>query len=246
MGQEEHGLDHGRRQLIVLVGSFTAAGLIGCGSDASDAAATEAAPTSSQPACVVRPQQTEGPYFVDERLERSDIRSDPADGSVRPGVALRLAFRVSGIAGGGCAPLVGALVDVWHCDALGVYAGVRDGSFDTRGAKFLRGYQLTNAAGLAQFATVYPGWYSGRAVHIHFKIRTTPAAGRGLEFTSQLYFDESVTDQVHAQPPYDRKGRRDTPNASDGIFRAGGIQLLLPIVAEGAGFATTFDVALQG
>jgi protocatechuate 3,4-dioxygenase beta subunit len=112
--------------------------------------------------------------------------------------------------------------------------------FNTVGQKFLRGYQLTDASGLALFTTVYPGWYSGRAVHIHFKIRSG-----GLEFTSQLYFDESLTDQVHSQSPYNGKGRRNTLNSQDGIYQGGGSQLLLSAAPEGSGYGATFDVALQ-
>lgn len=104
---------------------------------------------ATSPACIVRPEQTEGPYFVDTKLNRSDIRVDPSDNSVRPGVPLRLEFHVSRIAGGACNPLPGAIVDVWHCDAAGVYSDVRDGRFDARGKKFLRGYQQTDADGRA-------------------------------------------------------------------------------------------------
>jgi protocatechuate 3,4-dioxygenase beta subunit len=167
-------------------------------------------PASSPAAtgCVVRPALTEGPYFVDERLNRSDIRTDPADGSVRPGVPLRLTFRVTRSSGSTCAALPGVFVDVWHCDALGTYSDVQGAS----GRKFLRGYQVTDASGAAQFTTIFPGWYSGRAIHLHFKIRTSLAGG-GYEFTSQLFFDESVTASVLAQSPYSTKGQPDTMNS---------------------------------
>lgn len=199
------------------------------------------------PACVVRPRQTEGPFFVDERLNRSDIRSDPRSGEVRPGVALRLAFRVSRLAGTACAPLAGAQVDVWHCDAEGRYSDVRGfgAGTATTGQQFLRGYQLTDAAGTAQFLTVYPGWYGGRAVHVHFKIRTQDAAGRKYDFTSQLYFDEALTERVFAAEPYARRGGRWLRNAEDGIFRDGGRQLLLAPERDAQGYAATFDVGLR-
>jgi protocatechuate 3,4-dioxygenase beta subunit len=197
------------------------------------------------PACVVRPEQTEGPFFVDERLNRSDIRSDPSDRSVKPGVPLRLAFNVMRVEGTSCTPLAGALVDVWHCDAAGQYSDVVDRTADTRGKQFLRGYQVTDARGAAEFRTIYPGWYQGRTVHIHFKIRTAAGSARAYEFTSQLYFDDAVTDQVHAQAPYASKGRRTVRNAQDGIFRAGGAQLLLPLARDGAGYAGTFNIGLQ-
>ena len=111
------------------------------------------------PSCVVRPEQTEGPYFVDERLHRSDIRSDPTDGRVRPGTPLALTLAISRLGAGDCQPLPGAQVDIWHCDALGVYSDVKDPGFNTIGQKFFRGYQITDARGEAKFLTIYPGWY---------------------------------------------------------------------------------------
>jgi protocatechuate 3,4-dioxygenase beta subunit len=200
---------------------------------------------AAMPACVVRPEQTEGPYFVDENLNRSDIRIDPSDKSIKPGVPLRLQFHVSRVAAGACAPLAGAIVDIWHCDALGVYSDVRDAGFDTRGKKFLRGYQQTDANGSAEFRTIYPGWYEGRAVHIHFKIRG-PQAARAQDFTSQLYFDEAVTDQVLKQPPYSGKGGgRRTMNDADSIFRRGGKQLLLTPTKNAQGYTAEFEIGLQ-
>jgi len=238
--------DPARREVVFLVGSLAVAGAFGCGSGTSNPVAASTptpSPSPASSACVVRPQLTEGPYYVDEMLNRSDLRSDPSDGTVRPGIDLRLAFRVTQASV--CTALAGALVDVWHCDALGVYSDVQDMGFNTVGRRFLRGYQLTDAAGLAQFTTIYPGWYSGRAVHIHFKIRNNPGASSGFQFASQLFFDEAVTDLVHAQAPYKSKGRRNTLNTSDGIYQNGGSQLLLPLVAEGTGYAATFDLALQ-
>ena len=197
---------------------------------------------AAQPAatCVVRPAQTEGPFFVEERLNRSDIRSDPATGVVKDGTALALAFQVSQLAGGACTPLGGAHVDVWHCDAAGAYSDTRGFGADTAGQKFLRGYQVTDDAGLARFTTIYPGWYQGRTVHIHFKVRTQG----GAEFTSQVYFDDTVTDRVHAQAVYGGRGQRRVRNAEDGLFRSGGRQLLLPVSEHGSGYAGTFALAL--
>ena len=219
-----------RREVVALLG------LSGAGLRAGRAAA---APV---PACVVRPQQTEGPYYVDRQLERSDIRSDPGSGEARPGVPLALAFAVSAIRGGGCAPLAGAVVDVWHCDALGAYSDVGGA---TAGQKFLRGHQVTDAAGTAKFTTIYPGAYPGRAVHIHFKVRTGASSARGHEFTSQLYFDDALTDQVHALEPYARRGQRRLRNDGDGLFRRGGRELVLPVARDGAGYAGTFALALS-
>ena len=159
------------------------------------------------------PYKTEGPYFVDERLKRSDIRTDPSDGSVSDGTRLALSFAVTRLDGSTCLPLQGAVVDVWHCDAGGVYSDVNDPGFNTTGRKFLRGYQVTDASGAVTFTTIWPGWYAGRTVHVHFKIRLDPNASSGFDFTSQLYFDDSLTDVVHAQQPYAAKGQRTRRNA---------------------------------
>jgi protocatechuate 3,4-dioxygenase beta subunit len=244
----------GRRDALYCLGSVVAVGFLNqCGGDedsfltspTSAATTTTSSTTGSVSAqCSVTPQVTEGPYFVDERLNRSDIRSDPATGVVKPGVPLRLAVVLSQIsAAGACAPLTGALVDLWQCDALGVYSDVSQQS--TVGQRFLRGYQVSDANGSVQFTTIYPGWYPGRAVHIHFKVRTNPASASGLEFTSQMFFDEALTDIVHAEVPYNSKGRRDTTLTTDGIYRSGGTNLLVPLSASGSGYAGAFNVGVR-
>lgn len=221
-----------RRQAIVVLGSAGVALMGGSGRALAQS-------SSSAGMCVVRPQQTEGPYFVDEKLNRSDIRSDPTTKKVKEGAPLRLKFVVSKI-GSACTPLAGAMIDVWHCDALGVYSDASDPSFNTKGQKFLRGYQVTDTGGVAQFSTIYPGWYRGRTVHIHFKIRSS-----NQEFTSQLYFDDALSDKVQAKPPYSAKGQRTMRNQDDGIYRGGGDQLLLAVSPVAAGYAATFNIGLQ-
>jgi protocatechuate 3,4-dioxygenase beta subunit len=207
----------------------------------SPAGAT-ASPTLSTLSCIVRPEETEGPYFVDELLNRSDIRSDPSDGTVKDGVPLQLTFRVAQVSGSTCSALAGVTVDVWHCDALGVYSDVSDPSFNTVGQKFLRGYQVTDANGVVQFTTIYPGWYQGRTVHVHFKIRN---AEQTYDFTSQVFFDDALTDVIDAMEPYASKGQRTLRNAGDNIYQSGGDQLLLSLTPSGDGYAATFDIGLQ-
>lgn len=218
---------------------------------AATSVATEALPATETallteatavPACVVRPELTEGPYFVDVGLDRSDILSDPATGIVKDGALLALTFNVSQVSNGSCSPLEGVVVDIWHCDALGVYSAVSDPGFDTSEQQFLRGYQVTDENGVSRFITIYPGWYSGRTVHIHFKIRTDPDSEQGYEFTSQLFFDEALTDQVHAQAPYASKGQRDTLNSADNIYND---LLLLAVSQTDEGYAATFDIGLD-
>jgi protocatechuate 3,4-dioxygenase beta subunit len=204
-----------------------------------------AQPAGTPSCCVVRPALTEGPYFVDDALDRSDIRSDPADGSVRPGAPLRLSLRVSRLTRGACAPLPGATVDLWHCDALGVYSDVQDPGGATLGKKFLRGYQTTDGDGLARFTTIYPGAYRGRAVHIHVKVRAAAGAGRVHDFTSQLFFDDALSDQVFARPPYAGRAEQRLRNQRDGIFRSAGAQLTLAVAPTASGYTATFDLALE-
>lgn len=221
-----------RRRALGLLGAgggLAAAGLLGNRAQAV---------STALPSCVVRPAQTEGPFFVDEKLRRSDVRSDPGTGRVEAGVPLALSFVVSKVGAGGCAPLSGVMIDIWHTNALGKYSD--EASEGTSGQKFLRGYQTTDAGGRASFSTIYPGWYNGRTVHIHFKLRQA-----GTEFTSQLFFDEALSDRVYASAPYNTRGSRTTRNASDSIFTNGGHQLMLSAKPVGKGYAATFDVGLN-
>ncbi|MEP7003009.1 MAG: intradiol ring-cleavage dioxygenase [Chloroflexota bacterium] len=198
------------------------------------------------PSCVVRPALTEGPYFVDEKLNRSDIRSDPATGAVKPGAPLALTFLVSKVTGTSCSALGGATVDVWHCDATGAYSDVSDpNSGSTKGTKFLRGYQTTDTSGKATFTTIWPGWYQGRAVHVHFKIRTAAANGQVSDFTSQLFFDEALNDQVFAQAPYSQRAATGRMrNTADGIFQQSGGKLTISPARTADGYVASFDIGL--
>jgi len=201
---------------------------------------------ATMPGCVVRPEIEEGPFFVDHQLNRSDLRSDPATGTISAGLPLALAFIITQ-ADNRCAPLAGAMVDVWQCDARGVYSGVSgpgQPSQASRG-KALRGFQVTDAHGLARFTTIFPGWYQGRTAHIHFKVRTTTAPAGAYEFTSQLFFDEALITRVYANPPYAGRGRRDTTNDADGIFRNGGQKMLLSPSEDHDGLAATFALGID-
>lgn len=232
-----------RRQVLSLLGGAGAAAFVACAPKRNTALST-AAPSESPsaaaapavatavPACVAKPALTEGPFFVDEKLNRSDIRED------REGAPLQLQFNVSKISGGSCTALEGATVDVWHCDAAGEYSDVQQNN--TSGKKFLRGYQVSDGNGKAVFTTIYPGWYQGRAVHIHFKIRSG-----SREFTSQLFFDDSLSDRVYQQSPYSSRGQGDMRNQNDGIYNQGGSQLLLEATKSGSAYSATFDIALQ-
>jgi protocatechuate 3,4-dioxygenase beta subunit len=242
-----------RRDALKLLGLGSTAFLAACAApEGTSTLAPTSISTSGSSAtgtaldCVVRPELTLGPYFVDQQLNRSDIRSEPSDSSLREGIPLTLAINVLDVANSSCTPIEGAQVDIWHCDAQGVYSGVSDQGFDTTGQKFLRGYQLTDGTGKAQFLTIYPGWYQGRAVHIHFMIRTTGADGQSYEFVSQFFFDDALSDKVFAQGPYASKGERDMSNADDNIYNGGGDQLLLAVTGDNSnGYAAAINIGLD-
>ena len=252
-----------RREVIALVG---ATGLVACtpgalsgasptassAATAAASAAATAAPTATAttggtvatPSCIVRPALTEGPYFVDEKLNRSDVRTNTPTNAQKPGTQFNLTFNVARVASAGCTSLANAQVDIWHCDAAGVYSDSTDPGFgSTRGQNFLRGYQMTDASGRASFVTIYPGWYQGRAVHIHFKIRTT-SGGQTADFTSQLFFDDSLNAEVFATAPYSSKGTGWLRNAQDGIYTGGGSNLILKPTKSGSVYSATFDIGL--
>lgn len=219
--------DTDRRRLLALLGAAMLGGRV----QAQNA-------SLPAPACVLAPEQTEGPFFFDERLQRSDLRGAGLDGA-----PLALTLRVLAVGRDGCRPLAGAMVDLWHCDARGIYSGTREAARHPAGDAFLRGYQLSDGNGVVRFATVYPGAYPGRAVHLHFKVRARQGS-RLLEFASQLYFDDILTDRIHAQAPYRQELRR-VRNASDFLYRQGGTQLMLPVKESAAGMQAFFDVGVQ-
>lgn len=242
-----------RREVMALFGmAGTSALLGGCvlpsggpggapGANGPSATEASAANANLPPSCVVRPALTEGPLFVEEELNRSDIRSDPSNGKVSEGVQFDLTFQISQAEQNACRPLSGVQVDIWHCDAEGVYSDTNQLGMNTVGQKFLRGYQETDAKGVVKFTTIYPGWYQGRAVHIHFKIRTD----QGYDFTSQLFFDEALNDEVFKEGIYASRGERTVRNENDGIYQQSGKQLLLTVEKGATGYAATFDVGLQ-
>ena len=234
----QHGRLLSRREILALIGIGGAALLTGV----KGASAAHAEPAA---ACVARPRHIEGPYFVDTGLNRSDIRPDPRSGLVKTGMPLRLTFRVSHLNGSRCLPLSGAQVDLWQCDADGLYSDTSDFQASTIGQRYLRGYQMTDRKGYVAFTTIFPGWYPNRAVHIHFKIRTDSGSKERKEFTSQIYFDDDLTDVIHARRKRAAHGQRKTHNNRDLLFLVRGSQLVLPLREEKKGYAGTFDIALD-
>ena len=189
-------------------------------------AAAEEAGLIAPSVCLLTPDTTAGPYYLDPELVRTDI----AEG--RPGAPLALALQVVDT---DCRPIADARVDVWHCDALGNYSGYADQgsdrSRDTGGETFMRGTQFTDARGVAAFRSVWPGWYRGRTPHVHYKVFLD---ARTL-LTSQLFFPDGASERIYAGGAYRaRAGRQTTTNATDGIARRAG-PLAFARVTEGGG-----------
>jgi protocatechuate 3,4-dioxygenase beta subunit len=243
-----HDISINRREALGALGSMAAVVVVGCGDGPNESSPGESAlSTGAGPralSCVVTPNQTEGPFFVDENLLRSDLVStDPNEPDVQRGIPLLLRLGVFTVGGNSCTPLANAAVDIWHSDAAGLYSDEFQPTFqaqDTRGRKFLRGYQLTDENGQVEFKTIYPGAYPARTIHIHFKIRTySPEGNVTSEFTSQVYFDDGISDGV----TYNRNRRVRNPN--DSIFRNHGSDLMLNVTRNDNGYLGTFTIGLR-
>ncbi|HEV2756553.1 MAG TPA: twin-arginine translocation pathway signal protein [Actinomycetota bacterium] len=196
------------------------------------------------PSCILTPRTDEGPYFVDERLLRSDIRGDAGHGPPEEGVRLVLELRAVE-AGGDCPPVEGAHVDVWHCNAYGTYSD--EPAEDTVGRTFLRGCQVTDADGGVRFTTIFPGWYPGRAVHVHLKVRLLRDEQVTYDFTTQLFFAEDVIHEIHTRrPPYEARGAPEMANAEDYIYRVDGPALTVPVAENDDGYRGSIVIGLDG
>ncbi|ORM07424.1 intradiol ring-cleavage dioxygenase [Prescottella equi] len=252
-----------RRRALTLGGALTLSGVLaacgGPGTDPAPAVPTTAVPSDIEPRllallddaprCVMAVEETQGPYWFDVDSIRSDIRED------RPGLQLNLALRVQDARNcdpdGGAPGVANAVVEIWHCDAGGVYSGYEDSSVAANGGTgapggassivtmsdgsyslddgqipttddgtYLRGAQVTDGNGIAQFTTIFPGWYTGRTVHIHLKVHID----RRTVLTTQLYLDDALTDDIFAGvAPYTAHPGRDTRNATDVIFHDTGL-----------------------
>ena len=234
-GPMESARRFSRRGVLAWAGGLGLAALLpGCGEEGGGdpvvAPTTRAAPTATgaAPDCVLMPELTEGPYYLDLDLVRRDITE------ARPGAPLGLAVTV--VDADSCSPIAGAAVDVWHCDAGGAYSGV-EGDSET----FLRGIQTTGDDGVASFATVYPGWYQGRAVHIHVKVHV----GGDEEHTGQLFFDDTLTASVYETEPYAERGDPDTPNDADGIYAQSEGSTIVVVERAGDGYAGAVTLGVR-
>ena len=209
-----------RTGLLRLAGFLASATGVAAWKSDEDAAGGPAAVASGAVACILTPEQTEGPYYIPNEKLRRNITEG------RPGTPLLLHLAV--VDASTCRPIKGAAVDIWHADASGTYSGFGQGGGNRT---FMRGIQKTDARGVATFQTVYPGWYAGRTVHIHVKVHV-----RGnVVHTGQLYFPDSLTDAVFRRSPYSKRPNRTTRNATDFVFRNSGRKSMLTLRRRRAG-----------
>jgi protocatechuate 3,4-dioxygenase beta subunit len=236
-----------RREALGLLGAGAFVALAAaCGGGSSDSSSSQSkrstgtsspTPTSGSASssgtttasCVLTPEMTEGPYYLDGEAVRSDVTEG------KPGTPLRLDLMV--VDADTCTPIPGASVEIWHADATGNYSGFGATSSNTT---FLRGIQTADSSGKVTFRTIYPGWYQGRTVHIHVKAHK----GGNEVHTTQLFFDESTSDAVFASSPYASHSGRRTTNAQDGIYRDGGAQATPTFTKDGDGYVGTLTLGI--
>ncbi|MFD4366779.1 protocatechuate dioxygenase [Rhodococcus sp. NPDC058521] len=301
-----------RRRALALGGTVGLGGLIAaCGGNGpTGAAVTESTAASATtgadgatvaellaqaPNCVMSVEETQGPYWFDVDSIRTDIRED------RPGTKLQLALRVQDVTGcpadgSGASVVSGAVVEIWHCDAGGVYSGFESGSNGGGGGRppegapdggiggpppgdgngppegggapggmgssgetsngsysvgdsesattddgtYLRGAQPTDADGIAQFTTIFPGWYRGRTTHIHVKVHVD----KKTVLTTQLFFDEALIDEINATSPYNEHTGREsnTDNSNDNIYDDTG---LMTVGKQGDGYLAVINLGVD-
>jgi protocatechuate 3,4-dioxygenase beta subunit len=265
-----------RRDVIRVGGVIFAGGAIGviqsylngCGGSGSSSSSSTTSGSSgtttgttagTSSSCLESTNVTRGPYFVDNAAhpnivgdvvdasipERADIRSDTKSGSgTQSGLPLNLAITVGSYSSSGtCANISGAQVHIWHCNAQGEYSDVQNLTSEN----FLRGYQYTDSNGQVAFTTIYPGWYSGRTVHIHIKVRIFDSSGNvTTEATTQLFFADSNSTAVYsANSTYSRSGTRDTVNALDSIYNEESPALLVSLTGDAtSGYAGTVSIGI--
>jgi protocatechuate 3,4-dioxygenase beta subunit len=226
-----------RRQALGLLGAAGAVWSIGCDGEtpasptSTAGTTTTTTPTGTNASCAVTPQETVGPYPSLADFIRSDIREG------KSGLPVTLTITVVNV-NSSCSPVSGAAVEIWQCDAEGNYSQYGTQRTET----YLRGVQTTDAGGRVTFTTVYPGWYQGRATHIHVDVAVN---GRSVKVT-QIAFPEDITAAVYRTGVYSAKGLNPTTNASDNVFGDGVSQELATLTGDATnGYTATFQVGVS-
>jgi protocatechuate 3,4-dioxygenase beta subunit len=229
-----------RREALAVLGAAgaAAAAAVGCGSEASPTSpttTTTTATTGTSAACAVSPSETIGPYPSLSEFMRSDIREG------KGGTPVTLTITVVNV-NNSCAAVANAMVDIWQCDAEGHYSQYSQQGYDGRSQTFLRGIQTTDSSGRVAFTTIYPGWYAGRATHIHVEVTVN---GQSVKVT-QIAFPESVTSAVYASGVYAAKGQNPTSNTGDMVFADSLSSELATVTGDPtSGYAATFTVGVS-
>lgn len=216
--------------------------------DACKKSDTDSSSGSGSGNCIVTPEEVEGPYpYVGGEINNPLQRVDVTGGQT--GVPLTLDFTVVNV-NNNCAVISNARVDIWHCNKDGYYSGYGNQNGGTLGTQsyvgqtWLRGYQLTDTSGKAQFITIYPGWYMGRATHIHLEVFINNV----LRKTGQITFSETISDTVHTSSLYAAHGVNTMRNASDGIFNNSATDLANETVAltgsVAAGYTGSYTIGI--
>ncbi|GAB7108153.1 hypothetical protein JCM4814A_64670 [Streptomyces phaeofaciens JCM 4814] len=246
-----------RRRVLIGGGAVAAAGglaLAGLASADTTTATSESGTDTSAAAdastatgvCTLNAEVTEGPYSLDGALVRTDIRED------KEGFEVQYTFTVVDQAND-CAPLADALVEIWHCDALGEYSGFvgGNGHQEEDNGTFLRGGQLTDSDGQCSITSIWPGHYVSRAVHVHMRVHTDVTltddsyTGGDVIHTGQLFFDQDINTEVQATSPYAANTTRETLLSADSIYDDGGASSgLLTLTALGSGVSDGYKATL--
>lgn len=176
--------------------------------------------------CEMTPEEMSGPYFINNKLLRRNITED------EPGIPLLLTMKI--IDSATCEPLNDVFIDIWHCNAMGKYSGWKYISPDleapsgdigsisrTDESAFLRGAQRTDKDGIVRFTTIFPGFYAGRAIHIHLSARNANVQKRQEDkfyFVGQLYFPEDISKEAMINDMYSPREINRLKNEDDDIF----------------------------
>lgn len=244
-----------RAALLALTGTAGAVALMSCSGSSDSTTTSTAASTSSSTSlvsstCVITPEGEIGPYFVDDSLtgfDRTDIRSNIDGSSTQAGIPLTLNLIVLD-AENNCVGLQDVQIDIWHCNAYGIYSD--EGVESTVGETWLRGYQKTDSAGEAAFITIFPGWYDGRTTHIHLRLRSKYSTASSMTDgtnTTQIFFAQAVVNSINSTvAPYSSHGTNPTTNDSDRVY-AEQTEGLTEVALTGdttSGYTTTVTISL--
>jgi protocatechuate 3,4-dioxygenase beta subunit len=237
-----------RRRLLAALGTSVGGLIAACSGSAASPSSTSTPSTNSgssggtsSAACALAAEETAGPY--PDRLgmvnNAAFFRSDITEG--RTGTPLALTLTVVNT-GANCAPMANVSVEIWQCDASGAYSEYSQPGYDGTGQTFLRGLQVTDASGRVAFSTIYPGWYQGRATHIHVQV----FRGGSLVKTTQIAFPESVSAAVYGTGVYAAKGQNPTSNAADNVFADGTSTEMANVSGGAAGYSATLTIGVAG